>query len=155
MILYNYVPFRLKKELAPRGSLFFPLRAVPFGMENSKYQKVTNWNEPRHKTNHEAVCHNKTPISLCIGSVRSVFAWKKACVQLWIWVFHLCIHFVGFVRFKAFTSQARSAWFQPYCNPYFSSFSLQFPQMIGPRFNENIFKSHFLYCEEQMRSSKC
>ena len=40
MILYNYVSFQNGnfskwKELAPRGSEFFPLRAVPKGMEES------------------------------------------------------------------------------------------------------------------------
>ena len=39
MILYKYVPsqngnFSLREEFAPRGSEFFPLRAVPEGMEN-------------------------------------------------------------------------------------------------------------------------
>ena len=39
MILFNYVPFQnenfsQRKEFAPRGSEFFPLRAVPYGMIN-------------------------------------------------------------------------------------------------------------------------
>ena len=39
VILFNYIPFQdrnfsERKEFAPRGSEFFPLRAVPYGMEN-------------------------------------------------------------------------------------------------------------------------
>ena len=39
VILLNCAPFQnwnfsLRKEFAPRGSEFFPLRAVPYGMEN-------------------------------------------------------------------------------------------------------------------------
>ena len=42
VILFNYVPFQngnfsLRKEFAPRGSEFFPLRAVPQCMENHFY----------------------------------------------------------------------------------------------------------------------
>ena len=42
MIIFNCVPFRngnfsQRKEFAPRGSEFFPLRAVPYGMENHFY----------------------------------------------------------------------------------------------------------------------
>ena len=42
MILFNCVPFpngnfSERKEFAPRGSEFFPLRAVPYGMENHLY----------------------------------------------------------------------------------------------------------------------
>ena len=40
MILFNCIPFHnrnfsLWKEFAPRGSEFFPLRAVPHGMETT------------------------------------------------------------------------------------------------------------------------
>ena len=39
MILFKYVPFQnenfaLRKEFAHRGSKFFPIRAVPYGMIN-------------------------------------------------------------------------------------------------------------------------
>ena len=38
VILFNCVPFQIgKEEFAPRGSEFFPLRAVPYGMENHFY----------------------------------------------------------------------------------------------------------------------
>ena len=42
MILFNYVPFQNgnfseRKEFAPKRSKFFPLRAVPYGMENHFY----------------------------------------------------------------------------------------------------------------------
>ena len=42
VILFNCVPFQngnfsKRKEFAPRGSEFFPLRAVPCGMENYFY----------------------------------------------------------------------------------------------------------------------
>ena len=41
-ILFNYVTFQnwnfsKRKEFAPRGSEFFPLRAVPYGMINHFY----------------------------------------------------------------------------------------------------------------------
>ena len=43
MILFNYFPFQngnfsYRKEFAPRGSKFFPLRAVPYGMINLFYR---------------------------------------------------------------------------------------------------------------------
>ena len=42
VVLLNCAPFQirnvsLREEFAPRGSEFFPLRAVPFGMENHFY----------------------------------------------------------------------------------------------------------------------
>ena len=42
VILFNCIPFQngnfsLRKEFAPRGSEFFPLRAVPKGMINHFY----------------------------------------------------------------------------------------------------------------------
>ena len=42
VILFNCVPFQngnfsLRKELAPRGSQFFPLREVPYGIERHCY----------------------------------------------------------------------------------------------------------------------
>ena len=42
VILFNCDPFHngnfsYRKEFAPRGSKFFPLRAVPYGMENHFY----------------------------------------------------------------------------------------------------------------------
>ena len=42
VILFNFGPFQNRnfserKEFAPRGSEFFPLRAVPYGMENHFY----------------------------------------------------------------------------------------------------------------------
>ena len=41
VILFNWVPFHgnssERKEVAPRGSKFFPLRAIPYGMENLFY----------------------------------------------------------------------------------------------------------------------
>ena len=42
VILFNWVPFHNenfseRKELAPRGSQFFPLKAVHYGMENHFY----------------------------------------------------------------------------------------------------------------------
>ena len=43
VILINYVPFQnrhisLRKEIAPRGSKFFSLREVPYGMEIQYYR---------------------------------------------------------------------------------------------------------------------
>ena len=42
MILFSCVPFHNgnfseRKEFAPRGNEFFPLKAVPYGMENHFY----------------------------------------------------------------------------------------------------------------------
>ena len=42
VIIFNCVPYQngncsYRKEFAPRGSEFFPLKAVPFGMENHFY----------------------------------------------------------------------------------------------------------------------
>ena len=46
VILFNCVPFQnwnsYRKEFAPNGSEFFPLRAVPYGRENHLPYDVTS-----------------------------------------------------------------------------------------------------------------
>ena len=71
VILSNCAPFQNenfseRKEFAPRGSEFFPLRAVPYGMENHFYNiGLPPLNVATYITHERKCVMGTTPMLLC------------------------------------------------------------------------------------------
>ena len=88
--LFNFVPFQNgnfseRKEFAPRRNEFFPLRAVPYGMENHFYQsRGSSLNATIFITHvHKCVMGAKPMDSL----TRQQHIWNKFKTNAFLWVF--------------------------------------------------------------------